>query len=124
MTRRWGEVAAMNGGWAHQTVLVVEDDPWVRSYLGELLSEEGYTVENASNGQTGLRLAALRPPNAVLLDLVLPECSGLDVLDELKSRRDTRDIPVIVISAQATHMLGDDRHGAAAVLDKPFGSTE
>src|SRR6266702_4000606 len=68
--------------------LVVEDDPWIRLLLRDLLTDEGYAVLEASNGSAALRLAQRQPPALVLLDLVLPEQSGLELLAELKSTRD------------------------------------
>ena len=79
-----------------KTVLVVEDDPWIRSLMADLLAGEGYSVVQASDGRAGLEMAEMNDPDVILLDLAMPEKSGLDVLHELKSSKPTRDIPVIV----------------------------
>ena len=76
-------------------VLVVDDDPWIRLLMRDLLTDEGYTVLEASNGFAALRLVERHAPTIVLLDLVLPEESGLVVLSELKSTRATAHVPVI-----------------------------
>ena len=80
--------------------LVVEDDPWIRLLLTGLLTDEGYAVLEASNGSAALRLAQRQPPALVLLDLILPEQSGLELLAVLKSTRATAHVPVIAVSAR------------------------
>ena len=65
---------------AQKTVLVVEDDPWIRSLMADLLAGEGYAVVQAADGKAGLNLAEQHDPDVILLDLAMPEKSGLDVL--------------------------------------------
>jgi two-component system cell cycle response regulator DivK len=103
-----------------KTVLVVEDDPWIRSLMADLLAGEGYTVVQAPDGKQGLEMANQRDPDVILLDLAMPEISGLDVLHELKTSNPTRDIPVIVVSAYAMLMMGSDARRADGVIQKPF----
>jgi CheY-like chemotaxis protein len=103
-----------------KTVLVVEDDPWIRSLMADLLAGEGYSVVQASDGKAGLEMAEESEPDVILLDLAMPEKSGLDVLHELKSSKPTRDIPVIVVSAYAMLMMGSDARRADGVIQKPF----
>lgn len=103
-----------------RTVLVVEDDPWIRTLMADLLAGEGYTVFQAADGQAGMKLAETQSPDVILLDLAMPEKSGLDVLHELKSGKPTRDIPVIIVSAYAMLMMGSDARRADGVIQKPF----
>jgi two-component system, cell cycle response regulator DivK len=105
---------------AQKTILVVEDDPWIRSLMADLLAGEGYAVVQAPDGKQGLELAKEQDPDVILLDLAMPEVSGLDVLHELKSSNPTRDIPVIVVSAYAMLMMGSDARRADGVIQKPF----
>lgn len=105
---------------AKRTVLVVEDDPWIRSLMADLLAGEGYEVIQAPDGKEGLRAASDRDPDVILLDLAMPEKSGLDVLHELKSSKPTQDIPVLVVSAYAMLMMGSDARRADGVIQKPF----
>jgi CheY-like chemotaxis protein len=107
-------------GRPEKTVLVVEDDSWIRSLMADLLSGEGYAVVQAADGRAGLDLAEAHNPDVILLDLAMPEKSGLDVLHELKSSRPTSDIPVIVVSAYAMLMMGSDARRADGVIQKPF----
>ena len=103
--------------------LVVEDDPWIRLLLTDLLTHEGYAVLEASNGSAALRLAQRQPPALVLLDLILPEQSGLELLTELKSTRATAHVPVIAVSAR-TDLLARAAELADAVVAKPLDIEE
>jgi len=103
--------------------LVVEDDPWIRLLLRDLLTDEGYAVLEASNGSAALRLAERQRPALVVLDLVLPEQSGLELLIELKSTRAISHVPVIAVSARAD-LLVRAAELADAVVAKPFDIEE
>ena len=80
----------------------------------------------AADGRSGLELARDRRPDLVLLDLHLPDISGEEVLDELRTRRETRDTPVVVISAAATkaRVAALERRGIEAYLTKPIDLSE
>ncbi len=92
--------------------------------MTELLVDEGYAVAEASNGQIGLELAEQLQPAVIVLDLALPGRSGLEVLQELKARRPTHEIPVLVVSAYALLLLGKDARRADGVIQKPFDLAE
>ena len=81
-------------------ILVVEDDPSVRGLLQTLLSAEGYDVATASDGLAGLVKATSAPPSLVLLDLMMPEMDGFEVLRTLQGTPDLADLPVIVITSK------------------------
>ncbi len=103
--------------------LVVEDDPWIRLLLRDLLTDKGYAVLEASNGSAALRLAERQPPALVLLDLVLPEQSGLELLTELKSTRATAHVPVIAVSARADLLVRAAELADAVVeIDARYGA--
>jgi CheY-like chemotaxis protein len=87
-----------------QTALVVDYDPWERSFTTEVLTERGYLVLGASNGASGLRLAEQHECDVILLDLdlALPELSGPEFLQQVKSAHTTREIPVIVLGADSS----------------------
>lgn len=81
-----------------KTVLLVEDDGWLRYIMAELLADDGYQVREAATGTQALALVDEETPDAVVLDLNLPELSGLDVLHELRTRKHLFNLPVIVMS--------------------------
>jgi two-component system KDP operon response regulator KdpE len=104
-------------------ILVVDDEPQILRALGTTLRAAGYEVNTAATGETALAAAAARPPEAVILDLVLPDRSGTDVCRELRT---WTEAPVIVLSA-----VGEEREKVAALdagaddyVTKPFGVDE
>lgn len=104
-------------------VLVIEDEPNIRRLLGEILTEEGYAVDTAADGQDGLSKATIWPYDAVILDLLLPRMDGWDVLEQL---RETHKTPVLIVSARdalSDRVLGLDL-GADDYLAKPFERVE
>ena len=79
-------------------ILIIEDESALQKTLGEILSQEGYEVLSALNGEIGLKLAQSKKPDLILLDLILPKIHGFDVLKKIKDNPETREIPVIVLT--------------------------
>ena len=103
----------------NRSVLVVEEDFAVRALIVELLTEAGYTVLEASRGTGGLDLAEERLPSVVVVNHVLPDMSGLDLLERLRDRRVTRGIPVVLVSGHI-RQLPSTSAAADRVLPLPF----
>ncbi len=101
-------------------VLVVEDDAWIRWFMCDVLSEEGYEVLEAADGRTAIRLVDENPPHVMLLDIAMPGVTGVEVLRHLRSRRRTRTLPVLVVSAYPRVLTPDDEASVACVLTKPL----
>ena len=80
-------------------ILIVDDSQPTQHVLSRLLTEQGYAVRSASDGPTALRVAEAQPPDLILLDVRMPGMDGYEVCQQLKSADQTRDIPVIFISA-------------------------
>jgi len=106
-----------------QRVLVVDDEPHILRALETTLRGAGYDVDTAATGESALTQAAVHPPDAVILDLVLPGKSGADVCREL---RQWTPAPVLILSA-----VGEEREKVAALdagaddyVTKPFGVDE
>ena len=106
-----------------QRVLVVDDEPQIVRALKVILRSAGYTAEAAESKQEALDAVSVRPPDAMVLDLVLPDGSGVDVCAEV---RRWSSLPIIVLSA-----VGDEREkvraldaGADDYITKPFGTDE
>jgi two-component system KDP operon response regulator KdpE len=104
-------------------VLVVDDEPQIVRGLRVVLRNAGYQVDSAATKEEALDALSHRPPDAVLLDLLLPDGSGVDVCREV---REWSQVPIVVVSA-----LGDEREkvraldaGADDYVTKPFGSQE
>ncbi|MDQ6950398.1 MAG: ATP-binding protein [Mariprofundales bacterium] len=81
-------------------VLVIDDEPSVREYMHEKLTSEGYQPLLAENGQQGLEMARTHQPDMIILDLMMPGMSGFEVVEELKRRTETADIPVMIFTAK------------------------
>lgn len=79
-------------------ILFIEDESALQKTFGDVLKQEGYEMISALDGDLGLRLAKTKKPDLILLDLILPKMNGFDVLKELKIDRETKDIPVIVLT--------------------------
>lgn len=80
-------------------ILIVEDDIALRNVYEMRFKLEGYDVLVAGDGEEGLSTAVKEKPSIILLDLMMPKISGMDVLDILKSTPETKKIPVIVLTA-------------------------
>jgi DNA-binding response OmpR family regulator len=104
--------------------LVVDDDVFVVSALAEMLSEQGFDVHTASNGFSAMRQAVECHPTLVLLDLVLPERSGIEVLHDLRAEPATREVAIVVVTAHP-EMLSEAQIGETdGVVGKPFDVDE
>jgi len=83
---------------AKMKVLVIEDDKFLQRLLVMKLAQDGFDVVGASDGEDGLRRIVTEPPDLVVLDLILPKMDGFEVLTQMRTNSQTRDIPVIVLS--------------------------
>ncbi len=104
-------------------ILVVDDEPQIHRFLAPALAASGYETIRAERGDEALRLAAARAPDAILLDLGLPDMDGHDVLAKL---RGFTEVPIIIISArdrEAEKIAALDS-GADDYVEKPFGLGE
>jgi phosphate regulon transcriptional regulator PhoB len=111
---------------ARKTILVVEDEPDIRELVRYNLDQAGFAVVEAGDGETALNLARSERPALVLLDLMLPESDGLEVCKILRSRPETAQIPVVMLTARATEVdriLGLEL-GADDYVTKPFSPRE
>jgi DNA-binding response OmpR family regulator len=84
---------------APATLLVVEDDAAIRAAFLEAMTAEGFVVELAGDGSQALALMTNRPPDLVLLDLMMPKMTGWQVLDEMRKRATLARVPVFIITA-------------------------
>jgi signal transduction histidine kinase/DNA-binding response OmpR family regulator len=107
-------------------VLVVDDDEDVRAVLRRTLRAEGYSVVEAANGREALEAIADAKPDAIVLDLMMPEVDGFEVVEALAGRQDWREIPVIVLTGLTVNERERQRLTGAVmtVLRKDSGSGE
>ena len=107
-------------------VLVVDDDAGIRQVLTTLLSEEGFQISTAPNGQEGLARAVESPPDVILLDVMMPGMDGLEVCRQLRSHPKTRYVCILLVTAKAasTDKVAGLRAGADDFVTKPFDPDE
>ena len=105
-------------------VLVVEDEPGLRLTLGDRLASEGYAVDTASDGESGLARASAGAHDVIVLDVMLPKINGFDVCREL--RRRGVDTPILMLTArgQVVDKVVGLKLGADDYLTKPFDAIE
>lgn len=108
---------------ADYSVLIVDDDIWMQRILAKSLQSYGFKdVLFANNGYDGIALAVEHRPDLIILDILMPELSGLQTLKILKTIKSTKNIPVVVVSALSdTENLGIAvKNGSAGFISKPF----
>lgn len=108
-------------------ILIVEDVSNIRDLLDVTLRFKGYTVQTAGNGQEALNLIRSEPPALVISDILMPKMDGFSLVQRLRLEKNTRDIPIIMISA--TYVSSEDREfalrlGAVRFLEKPVDTDE
>jgi len=113
-------------GQSQVRVLVIEDIPDLVKRMRILLENQGYTVDTATNGEDGMKLARANKPDIVCLDLTMPKVSGFEVCEQIRADATLKDTPVLIISARSTpDARAQSREvGANAFLVKPFKQKE
>jgi len=107
----------------HMSVLIIEDEVTTRNILrARLEKRDGYRVYMAEDGETGLKLAAAKKPHIILLDWIMPGIDGVETLKHLKSNKNTKDIPVYMLTGKS---LMEDveaafEEGAKGYFSKPI----
>ena len=107
-------------------LLIVDDDAAICDMLKIYFENEGYEVRIANNGADGVSSFKLYEPDLVLLDIMLPEEDGLSVLAQIRSTPETRNVPVMILTAKSSEfdkVIGLDS-GADDYMTKPFGMME
>ncbi len=104
------------------TILVVEDEDLIRERLLKALSFEGYEVIGAENGRVALELLEDHVPDLIIADILMPELGGFDLVSVLRSRSETRVIPIIIVTALSERLSQREfmELGVDDYLTKPF----
>jgi DNA-binding response OmpR family regulator len=107
-------------------ILIADDDPDIRDLVAFKLEQAGFDVTAVDNGLAALSAAEEAPPDLVVLDVMMPGMSGIDVCRQLRQEQDTRALPIILLTARAQE--GDVEVGFGAGADdyivKPFSPRE
>ncbi len=114
------------GGRAPQRILVADDDPIVLKFLEALLSDAGYEISTAGDGETALEKIREERPDLVILDLVMPYRDGFDICRTVRQSPSTRTLPIVVLSMKdkESDILRCFEAGADEFVRKPFNALE
>lgn len=110
-----------------KTIIYIEDDPEMIDLVSLIVGKRGFQVKGAHGGRYGLDIVKKEKPTLILLDLMMPDMDGWDVYQQLKSEEETRDIPVIIITAKAQsidRVLGLHIAKVDDYISKPFRPQE
>ena len=109
-----------------KTIMVVDDNPDIITIVRTILEGKGYGVLSATSGQELLDMLKSEKPDLIILDIMMPEMDGLEVLSRLKGLTETATIPVILLTAKVQYedVLGGYKLGADYYITKPFTSTQ
>ena len=109
-----------------RTIMVVDDNPDIVTIVKTILEVKGYEVQSAFSGQEVFNLLTEQKPDLIILDIMMPQMDGLEVLTRLKEDSGTATIPVILLTAKVQYedVLGGYKMGADYYITKPFTSTQ
>ena len=107
-------------------VLLIEDEPNIIEAIRFILSRDGWRVDTHSDGRTALDAVAQRAPDLIILDVMLPNRSGYDILNDLRAQEATRETPVLMLTARGQKKDRElaERLGASKFMTKPFSNGE
>lgn len=103
-----------------RTILIVDDETAIREVLRYLFALRGFRVLQAEDGETAVALLRSQSVDLVILDLIMPGVSGEDVLEEIRRKPETRDMPVVILSARPDAEKLPASQLAQAIVYKPF----
>lgn len=103
-------------------ILIVDDEPQIHTVLGKLLSKEGFQVASAYSAEEAFQTVGKDRPDLIILDVMMPKVSGIDVCNRLKGDPKTKGILILILSArdQQADRLEGLTHGADDYVSKPF----
>ena len=107
-------------------VLLIEDEPNIIQAISFILSRDGWTVDTHADGATALAEVARRAPDIIILDVMLPNRSGFEILQDLRGNPDTQDLPVLMLTARGQKRDRElaENFGASRFMTKPFSNAE
>ena len=110
----------------NKTIMVVDDNPDIITIVRTILEGRGFNVLSASSGAECLEVLKSQKPDLIVLDIMMPEMDGLEVLTRLKSTSEFTNIPVVLLTAKVQYedVLGGYKLGADYYITKPFTSTQ
>lgn len=110
----------------NRNVLVIEDDKIMGQMVAQILDDVGFAVTTATNGKIAFEKLKQHPVDFIVLDILLPEMDGFEIYSKIQAKPDTKDIPVLIITAWADehHIEKASQMGIRHFLPKPFTEDE
>lgn len=107
-------------------VLLIEDEPNIIEAIRFILSRDGWRVDTHSDGKTAFEAVLTRSPDLVILDVMLPNRSGYDVLNDIRADAAIKDVPVLMLTARGQKKDRElaEKLGASRFMTKPFSNGE
>jgi DNA-binding response OmpR family regulator len=107
-------------------IVLIEDEPNIAEAIRFLLTRDGWKVDIHGNGSDAVEVIQAAVPDLVILDLMLPGKSGLEVIQELRAVRDMRALPVLMLTARGQHRDREmaEKAGVTRFMTKPFSNSE
>ncbi|MEY1555898.1 response regulator transcription factor [Yoonia sp. R2331] len=107
-------------------VLLIEDEPNIIEAISFILSRDGFTVHTHEDGTTAMEKLVRQTPDMIILDVMLPGRSGYDILRDVRATAETKDLPVMMLTARGQTKDRElaERLGATLFLTKPFSNAE
>jgi DNA-binding response OmpR family regulator len=108
------------------TVLLIEDEPNIIEAIRFILSRDGWRVDTHSDGETAVDAVRSRRPDLIVLDVMLPNRSGYDILNDLRADAEFMDLPVLMLTARGQKKDRElaEKLGASRFMTKPFSNGE
>ncbi len=110
----------------NRKVLVIEDEPNILEAIRFILSRDGWRVDAHEDGKSAIDAVARHQPDLVILDVMLPNKSGFDILQDIRAQPGTRDLPVLMLTARGMAQDRElaERYGVSRFMTKPFSNTD
>ena len=107
-------------------ISIVEDEPFIIEALSFLLEREGFVVRAISGGADALEFITSAPPDLLILDIMLPNVSGMKILEDIRRTKGIENLPVLMLTAkgQKKDRLAAEQAGVSLFMTKPFSNTE
>jgi DNA-binding response OmpR family regulator len=107
-------------------ISIVEDEPFIIEALSFLLEREGFIVSSISDGADALEFITTTPPDLLILDIMLPNVSGMKILEDIRKTSGIENLPVLMLTAkgQKKDRLAAEQAGVSLFMTKPFSNAE
>ena len=111
---------------SHRRVLLIEDEPNIIEAIRFILTRDGWRVDTHSDGETAVAAVKERAPDLIILDVMLPNKSGYDILHDLRENDATKSLPVLMLTARGQKKDRElaERLGVNRFMTKPFSNSE